>query len=312
MEFAVFGKSTRIAPSRQHVKYRARSKCDQTLHHFDFPTLSLHRVNYHTLYTHSRLHPTSDGGNRNAMPTRFRCVRLACTICHVRDDRRFVGLSLATILLGYEALVAWRLASDYACARHLNAPGAVRLNTPGKRLAPCARTAPWLCAPTEWVRPGSYPSAQSPDYRSDLCRRNHLITSDLCRRNHLITSDLCRRNHLITSDLCRRRRAFKSGTASVHAANCSTGKTRSFKSVTARACAVRGRRSSKAASPKAGSPPGVAAAPPTAGTGPNVASNCRPRVSCTAPCRHPGRHRGGHSERPSEVVIGRHSEVILR
>ena len=202
-----------------------------------------------------------------------------------------VGLSLATILLGYEALVAWRLASDYACARHLNAPGAVRLNTPGKRLAPCARTAPWLCAPTEWVRPGSYPSAQ-----------RHLITSDLCRRNHLITSDLCRRNHLITSDLCRRRRAFKSGTASVHAANCSTGKTRSFKSVTARACAVRGRRSSKAASPKAGSPPGVAAAPPTAGTGPNVASNCRPRVSCTAPCRHPGRHRGWHSERPSVVI----------
>ena len=45
---------------------------------------------------------------------------------------------MATILLGYEALVAWRLASDYACARHLNAPGAVRLNTPGALRPNCA------------------------------------------------------------------------------------------------------------------------------------------------------------------------------
>ena len=186
----------------------------------------------------------------------------------------------------------WHL---YACARHLNAPGAVRLNTPGKRLAPCALTAPWLCAPTERVRPASYPSAQSPDYLG-------LVSAQSPDYLGLVSAH--RRNHLITSDLCRRRRAFKSGTASVQAANCSTGKTRSFKSVTARACAVRGRRSSKAASPKAGSPPGVAAAPPTAGTGPNVASNCRPRVSCTAPCRHPGRHRGGHSEVIREALSG--------
>jgi hypothetical protein len=156
LEFAVFGKSTRIAPSTSSTvrdQINAIKRSCQTLHHdfqsqvtfdFDFPTLSLHRVNYHTLYTHSRLHPTSDGGNRNAMPTRFRCVRLACTICHVRDDRRFVGLSLATILLGYEALVAWRLASDYACARHLNRERAWRRapehawQTPGALRPNCA------------------------------------------------------------------------------------------------------------------------------------------------------------------------------
>ena len=158
----MFGKSTRIAPFAPSTRQdRARaSACDQN---------AIKRYTTFVKLPHA-LHALQDSTRRATGEIVMLCRHdsdvsaFACTICHVRDDRRFVGLSLATILLGYEALVAWRLASDSACARHLNAPGAVRLNTPGKRLAPCARTAPWLCAPTEWVRPGSYPSAQSPDY----------------------------------------------------------------------------------------------------------------------------------------------------